>query len=96
MVWVSGKVSSERILLLLLCQERPYIFEGVFWYFYIEVVIHSQQNGLEWYMHSFCKYRHHTGSDRGLIYTISGLGASHIGLWAFGPGFEEKPAQPGP
>ena len=38
----------------------------------------------------------HMGSDRGSIYTMFGLGARHMGLWAFGLGFKEKLAQPGP
>ena len=35
----------------------------------------------------------HMGSDRGFIYTIFGLGVSHMGIWA---GFQGKLAQPGP
>jgi hypothetical protein len=31
---------------------------------------------------------------RGFIYTTFGLGASHMGLWAYGLGLDKKPAWP--
>jgi hypothetical protein len=36
----------------------------------------------------------HTGGDRGFIYIIFGLGASHMGLWAYGLGFKESLPSP--